>query len=82
MEGSTNLRPKVVQSLLENCNSIKVKKLFLYLAEKCNLPWLTKLDLDQINLGGGKRKIGEGGVFDSKYMISVPQIRMEGHDIV
>jgi hypothetical protein len=34
MEGLNNLRPKQVQELLEQCTSIKVKRLFLYMAEK------------------------------------------------
>jgi len=74
MEGLTNLRPDVVQTLLENCNSIKVKRLFLYMAEKSNHHWLPGLDLKKINLGSGKRKIGKGGMFDSKYQLSVPKI--------
>jgi hypothetical protein len=75
MEGLANLRPKIVQLLLESCNSIKVKRLFLYMAEKNNLPWVSELNFKKIDLGHGKRKIGVGGVFDSKYLISVPLIR-------
>ena len=33
MEGLNNLRPDQVQTLLERCRSVKVKRLFLYLAE-------------------------------------------------
>lgn len=81
MEGLTNLRPKIVQELLENCNSIKVKRLFLYMAEKNHMPWISELDLKKICLGSGKRKIGAGGTFNSKYLISVPQLDiMEGQD--
>jgi hypothetical protein len=36
LEGLVNLRPKLLQELLENCNSIKVKRLFLYMASKVN----------------------------------------------
>ena len=39
MEGLVNLKPKLVTELLKNCNSIKVKRLFLYMANKANHQW-------------------------------------------
>jgi hypothetical protein len=45
------------------------------MAEKNNLPWVSELNLKKIDLGHGKRKIGVGGAFDSKYLISVPLTR-------
>jgi len=75
MEGLTTLRPTMTQKLLENCNSIKVKRLFLYMAEQHNHPWLKKLNIKNINLGKGKRVIQKGGHFNSKYNISVPGTR-------
>lgn len=77
MENLGQLRPAVVQSLLEKCNSIKVKRLFLYLAEKFQHTWLSNLDLKKINLGHGKRVIGTGGKYDSKYKLSLPEITEE-----
>lgn len=74
MEGLRQLRPKVVQLLLENCKSIKVKRLFLHLAEIFQHPWLAELSLKKINLGSGKRVVGAGGDYNSKYKISVPKI--------
>ncbi len=71
-EGLTTLRPKLVQQLLEECRSVKVKRLFLHLAEVCGLPWAGKLDLDRVDLGRGKRVIAKGGHFDTKYQITVP----------
>jgi hypothetical protein len=73
MESRNNLHPKKVQELLCNCNSIKVKRLFLYLAEKAGHEWFNYLDLSNIDLGAGKRKIVENGVLDKKYKITVPQ---------
>lgn len=73
MESLTALRPDMVQSLLENCNSIKAKRLFLYLAEATEQPWFNKIRLAKINLGKGKRLIVKGGVFNSKYQITVPK---------
>jgi hypothetical protein len=71
MEGLIGLRPKLVQTLLEQCRSVKVKRLFLYLAEHCNHAWLKKLDRTKINLGSGKRVIIKGGKLDPKYQITV-----------
>lgn len=71
MESMNNIRPVVVQELLENCNSIKVKRLFLYLAEKVNHYWFARLELDKIELGKGKRSIIKNGVYISKYRITV-----------
>lgn len=77
LEGLSQLRPILIQSLLLKCKSIKTKRLFLYLADRFQHPWLAKLDLTEIDLGSGKRVIGEGGSFDSKYQISVPKIMEE-----
>lgn len=73
MGGLNTLRPQLVQTLLEQCRSIKVKRLFLYLAEKQNLPSVKKINTSRINLGKGKRSLVKGGRFDSKYQISVPK---------
>ncbi len=73
MEGLNNLRPASVQALLEACTSIKVKRLFLYLAEKAGHEWIDYLELKRIDLGGGKRAIVRGGVYVSKYQITVPR---------
>lgn len=73
MEGLNNLRPDKVQALLEKCRSVKVKRLFLYLAEKALHSWFNYLDLDRIDLGSGKRSIIKGGVYVDKYQITVPK---------
>lgn len=72
MEGLNNLRPKVVQELLESCNSIKVKRLFLFMAEKANHGWVKHLKPELIDLGNGKRSIVENGKYVPKYEITVP----------
>lgn len=71
MEGLNNLRPKEVQSLLETCTSVKVKRLFLFLADKAEHAWMKHIDIDQIDLGKGKRSIIKGGVYIPKYQITV-----------
>ncbi len=76
MEGLNNLLPKKVQLLLEVCNSIKVKRLFLYMAEKAGHEWFKNLSLDKINLGEGKRSLispDEKGNYVDKYKIVIPQ---------
>jgi hypothetical protein len=72
MESLQTLRPLLIQELLEQCHSIKAKRIALFLAEKYNLPWFGKLDLIKINLGKGKRVIVKSGRFENKYLISVP----------
>ena len=72
MEGLVTLRPRLVQSLLAACNSIKVRRLFLYLAEQHQHPWFERLDVDALDLGVGNRSIVSGGRLDPKYHITVP----------
>lgn len=74
MENLVSLRPKIVQALLENCNSIKVKRLFMLLAEKHEHQWVKKLDLLRFNLGSGKIAITQGGIYNRKYKIVIPNI--------
>ena len=71
------LRPELLQKLLQECTSIKVKRLFLYLAEKYQLPCFIHLKINQIDLGKGKRMIGQGGEYISTYQISVPKLAEE-----
>lgn len=73
MENLITLRPLVVRELLENCNSIKVKRLFMLLAEKHGHAWVDKIDLSRISLGSGKRVVVKGGGLDNKYQITVPK---------
>lgn len=73
MEGLNNLRPLSVQKLLESCTSVKVKRLFLYMAEKAGHDWFSFLNTDKIDLGRGKRMITAGGSLNVKYQITVPR---------
>lgn len=73
LEGLTNLRPQQVQMLLEACTSVKVKRLFLFLAEKARHSWFEYLDISKVDLGKGKRSIVPNGVLISKYQITVPK---------
>ena len=73
-EGLGTLRPDVLQSLLKHCSSVKVKRLFLHLAERHNHAWFKSLDLTKVSLGSGKRALVAGGRLDPKYLITVPGI--------
>lgn len=77
MEGLNNLRPKQVQELLEQCSSIKVKRLFLYMAEKSQHDWFKYINLEKIDIGKGKRSLIKGGVYIAKYGITVPKALAE-----
>jgi len=78
MESLVTLRPEIVQKLLEICRFVKVKRIFMYMAEKHGHPWMEKLDRSRIDLGRGKRSIVSGGELDLKYQITVPKNRREG----
>lgn len=77
MEGLNNLRPKQVQELLEQCTSIKVKRLFLYMAEKSNHNWFKYIDAEKIDTGKGKRSLVKNGVYIVEYGITVPKELVE-----
>ncbi|MCK4865622.1 MAG: type IV toxin-antitoxin system AbiEi family antitoxin domain-containing protein, partial [Gammaproteobacteria bacterium] len=59
--------------LLEDCNSIKVKRFFMWLAEYNQHKWVERLDLTNVDFGKGKRTLFKGGVFNKKYQITVPE---------
>jgi hypothetical protein len=72
MEGLNALPPQQVHHLLEQCSSIKTKRLFLYFAEKAGHVWFKHLDISRVQLGTGKRSIVKNGVLNSKYQITLP----------
>jgi hypothetical protein len=78
MTGLNTLRPRVVQSLLEGCRSVKVKRLFLWAAEEANHAWFGRLAVGRVDLGSGKRQAYRGGRLDAKYQITVPR-KDDGH---
>lgn len=73
IEGLRNLSPRRLQTLLTACKSVKVKRLFLWFAERHQHAWLRKLDRNRIDLGKGKRMLVRGGKLDPKYKITVPE---------
>lgn len=73
IEQTRNLRPAKIQKLLQSCQSIKAKRILLYLSEIHQHGWFHRLDISKINLGSGTRKIGDGGKYIGKYKLSVPK---------
>lgn len=79
VEGMTSLRPKLMQSLLEACASVKVRRLFLYLAERAELPLMRHLDAQRIDLGSGDRSLVKMGRYVPKYRLLLPR-ELVSHD--
>lgn len=77
LEGQLTLRPDMMQQLLLACNSVRVKRLFLYMADKANLPVMEYLDIKSIDLGSGDRSIVKNGVYNARYRISIPKELVE-----
>lgn len=78
LQGLPTLSPQRLNHLLQHCKSIKVKRLFLWLAERNQSPWLKKIECQNLSmesgaLGAGKRVIAKGGKLDPKYLITVPK---------
>lgn len=73
MEQLTTLRPQVLQLLLENTDNLKVKRMFLFMAEKAGHYWFHSLDTGKLDLGSAKHQLVENGVYVSKYKITVPK---------
>lgn len=73
MEGLPTLRPKQVQELLENCKSIKTKRLFLYFAEKAGHSWPKYIDMKNVDLGSGNRSLASHGILVPKYKLVLPK---------
>lgn len=72
MEGLSDLSPRRMQTLLEECGSVKVKRLFLFFADRHRHAWRSRLNTDRVDLGSGKRVLAKGGRLDPHYNITVP----------
>lgn len=74
MQGMTTFVPQVVQNMLELCSNVKCKRLFLLLAERNHLQWISRINMSKIDLGLGNRMLVKGGTLDKKYRITVPKV--------
>lgn len=73
IEGLTDLSPRRLQTVLEACGNVKVKRLFLFFADRHRHAWRSHLDTTRIDLGTGKRALVPGGKLDQTYQITVPE---------
>jgi hypothetical protein len=78
MEGLANLRPQLLGKLLRECRSVKVKRLFLWYANKHGHAWFKHLDQSSVDLGKGKRQLVPQGHLDSRYQITLPMELLGG----
>lgn len=74
MENLQFLTPDLMQEALEECQSIKVKRLVLCLGKRLNVQWYPKLDLSRLELGKGPRQGVSNGAYDSEYQITYPRV--------
>ncbi|ORU93716.1 MAG: hypothetical protein A6F72_07510 [Cycloclasticus sp. symbiont of Poecilosclerida sp. N] len=82
MEGLTTLRPKLLQSTLLACKSIKAKRLFLVLASVVGHTWYKQLDIESLELGAGNRSVMADGCLHPQFKITVPKdwVKQEWHN--
>ena len=73
MEGLSNLSPQRLQILLYACRSVKVKRLFLFFADRYQHAWMKRIKKEEIDIGSGKRMLVKGGKLNSAYQITVPE---------
>ncbi len=72
MLGLTQLSPRKLAELLSACRSVKVKRLFFWMADHHHYAWRKKLNVEDYDLGKGKRVIAKAGKLDATYQITVP----------
>ena len=71
MEGMTTLRPRLLDELLAECNSLTVRRVFMVFAHRLRYPWYKKLHA--VDLGEGKRAFAGGGKYHPSFQISLPE---------
>ena len=72
LEGLSDLSPRRLELLLQRTPSVKIRRLFFWLAERQGHPWARPLRPDDFDLGRGKLVLAKGGRFVSRYGITVP----------
>lgn len=73
MEQLTALDASSVQTLLETVKSQRIKRMFLYMAEKAGHYWFELLDMAKMGLTSSKLQLVPGGVYNAKYQITIPK---------
>lgn len=73
LEGMPSLRPDLLMELLTSVKSVKIKRIFMYLAERLNYPWFKSLKAEELNMGNGVRMLESEGTYVKKYQLYVPK---------
>lgn len=73
IEQLTSLNPEKVQLALEGTSNQRIKRMFLYMAEKAGHYWFDMLDIDKLGLTSSKLQLVENGVYIPEYRITVPK---------
>ncbi len=72
LDGMPDLLPHRLNGLLVRTRSVKVKRLFFWLAKRQRHPWLAHVPEDGVDFGSGKRQLAPGGRLNREYQITVP----------
>ncbi len=73
-QGLSSLSPRKLDFLLRRCKSIKAKRLFFWFAKRHGFQWFKHLNINDYDLGSGKRRIAIDGVLDKELLITVPDL--------
>lgn len=73
MEQLTSLDPERVQTALGRTASQRIKRMFLYMAEKAGHYWFDMLDQSVLGLTDSKLQLAAAGTYISRYRITVPK---------
>ena len=72
LEGLPDLSPQRLELLLQRTPSVKIRRLFFWLAERQGHPWARPLRPDDFDPGRRKFALAKAGRFMSRYRITVP----------
>lgn len=73
MQGLSSLSPRRLDVLLRACRHVQVKRLFFFFADRHSFPWRRHLQVENYDLGSGKRSVVTGGKLNKTYLITVPE---------
>lgn len=72
-QGLSTLSPNKLKTVLNQCRSIKAKRLFFWFAKRHDFAWGRHLNVADYDLGNGKRVIDKNGRLDKVLLITVPK---------
>ena len=73
LEGLPDLLPRRLNSLIARTRSVKIKRLFFWLAKRQGHPWLKYVPENGVDFGKGKRLLARHGHLNREYQITVPK---------